>query len=255
MIEPPFIERRKNMESRSKVNKLFNQLKQIAEMPAENSLLAAWQNQIAARDIEKLHATDKPFVKESFLRQKAAVCVCFSGDHFSDASVLLTLRATHLPTHAGQVAFPGGTLEPQDEHDFVRAALRECREEVGFAPERSEVAGYFPPLPTFTGNFEVVPVLAFIPKDIFRPLLLSEEVALAEWVPVQKLIESRRTEEYTWKKVETRKKIDPEGYLEKSPEKPAVILAPYFMWGERKMWGLSAWIFDFILKRYDTMNP
>jgi 8-oxo-dGTP pyrophosphatase MutT (NUDIX family) len=207
------------MESRSKTNELFQQLKIISEMPTEKSIRPEWQ--------KFLNAGPPP-------RQRAAICICFSGNDFLNSSVLLTMRSSELPTHASQVAFPGGSIEPQDENDFIRAALRECSEEVGFSPKRSEVVGQLPSIPTFTGNFEVVPVLAAISHPIFPSLRLSDEVTVAEWVSVKTLTASRRDEKRVVEDIE--------------------VSTPYFMWGERKMWGLSAWIFDLILNRYDTIK-
>ncbi len=75
-------------------------------------------------------------------------------------SVLLTQRTAHLPTHAGQIAFPGGKV---DEHDQgVRAAaLRETHEEVGLHPRHVEVIGQLPVYTTGTG-FHVTPVVALV---------------------------------------------------------------------------------------------
>ena len=71
-------------------------------------------------------------------------------------SVLLTQRASHLKHHAGQVSFPGGSMEEHD--DDVRAtALRETQEEVGISPHEVDVIGYLKTMPTITG-FAVTPV-------------------------------------------------------------------------------------------------
>lgn len=79
-------------------------------------------------------------------------------------TVLLTRRSAHLPTHAGQIAFPGGKQDPADPSP-VHAALREAQEEVGLDVKRVEVLG---PLPLYrTGTaFEVTPVVALIPHDV-----------------------------------------------------------------------------------------
>ena len=50
-----------------------------------------------------------------------------------EATVLLTQRTSHLSSHAGQIAFPGGKIEPSDA-DAGFAALREAEEEIGLAP-------------------------------------------------------------------------------------------------------------------------
>jgi len=73
------------------------------------------------------------------------------------ARVLLTLRTDHLPSHAGQIAFPGGKIEASDA-DPVAAALREAAEEVGLSGK----VGVVGPLRTYLSRtgYRIVPVLA-----------------------------------------------------------------------------------------------
>lgn len=56
-------------------------------------------------------------------------------------SLLLTVRASHLRSHAGQISFPGGRIEPSDP-DAGCAALRETREEIGVDASRIEPIGF-----------------------------------------------------------------------------------------------------------------
>ena len=77
-----------------------------------------------------------------------------------DLDVLLLSRATTLRSHAGQVAFPGGRLDPDDDGP-VGAALREAVEETGLDPTGVEVLGTLDALPMPVSNHVVTPVLAW----------------------------------------------------------------------------------------------
>ncbi|MEO1718962.1 MAG: CoA pyrophosphatase [Pseudomonadota bacterium] len=75
-------------------------------------------------------------------------------------TILLTTRAAHLPAHAGQIAFPGGKLEPEDEGP-LDAALRETEEEIGLDRRFVTPLGYCDGYWTRTG-FRVTPVVALV---------------------------------------------------------------------------------------------
>lgn len=75
------------------------------------------------------------------------------------ATVLLTRRADTLASHTGQIAFPGGRLDPGE--DAVRAALREADEEVALNPDAVEVLGLSDAYETGTG-FLVTPVIGWL---------------------------------------------------------------------------------------------
>jgi 8-oxo-dGTP pyrophosphatase MutT (NUDIX family) len=74
-------------------------------------------------------------------------------------SVLLTLRTTKLSSHAGQVAFPGGRMEPGESAE--QAALRESWEEIGLGPALPKVTGRLPHHLTGTG-YRITPVVALL---------------------------------------------------------------------------------------------
>ncbi len=80
--------------------------------------------------------------------------------HDDGLSVLLTQRTAHLPTHAGQIAFPGGKVDTRDS-SVSAAALRETEEEVGLHPRHVEVIGHLPVYTTGSG-FHVTPVVALV---------------------------------------------------------------------------------------------
>jgi len=77
-----------------------------------------------------------------------------------DLDVLLLARATTLRSHAGQVAFPGGRIDPGDGGP-VEAALREAREETGLDPRGVDVLGALPEVPLAFSRHVVTPVLAW----------------------------------------------------------------------------------------------
>jgi len=78
-------------------------------------------------------------------------------------TVLLTQRAETLKDHAGQISFPGGRIEPEDQ-DAWHAALREAYEEIGLSARLVEFAGYLPDHHVITG-FRVTPVVGFVNPD------------------------------------------------------------------------------------------
>lgn len=79
------------------------------------------------------------------------------------ASMVLTRRTDDLPTHPGQVSFPGGRIEASDR-DPVAAALRETHEEIGIVPSAVTAIGYLDPYATITG-YRVTPVVALVDPD------------------------------------------------------------------------------------------
>lgn len=77
-----------------------------------------------------------------------------------EASLLLTVRSTHLRQHAGQISFPGGRVSLSDP-DLIATALREAEEEVGLAREFVEPLGFLGDQVVLTG-YRITPVVALV---------------------------------------------------------------------------------------------
>ncbi|NNE40455.1 MAG: CoA pyrophosphatase [Marinicaulis sp.] len=95
----------------------------------------------------------------SDIRRDAAVLVPVV-DRGDDAGVILTVRSSEMPSHAGQISFPGGKVEKNDENR-VATALREANEEIALDPNEVEIAGA---LGVHQGGlgFSVTPIVGFV---------------------------------------------------------------------------------------------
>jgi 8-oxo-dGTP pyrophosphatase MutT (NUDIX family) len=91
--------------------------------------------------------------------------------------LLFVLRSTELRQHPGQIAFPGGSAEP-DDADVVATALREAHEEVGIEPENVEVIGLLSPFSTVVSDRWLTPVVGF---ERAPSTLRTDHFEIAEW--------------------------------------------------------------------------
>jgi len=91
--------------------------------------------------------------------RESAVLIAF-GEVAGEPSLLLIQRAADMRNHAGQVAFPGGAVDPTDSGN-VAAALREATEEVGLDPSSVEIIRELPSIFIPVTGFVVAPVLAW----------------------------------------------------------------------------------------------
>ena len=132
------------------------------------------------------------------------------------AELILTKRSSRLKHHPGQIAFPGGKVDPGDDGP-VGAALRESWEEVGLPQDRVTVLGTLPQHETVTG-FLVTPVLGVVSGE-FTPVPEAGEVAEVFTVPLAHVTNAAnfRIERRRWRGEWRRYYAVPYG--------------PYYIWG------------------------
>ena len=115
---------------------------------------------LAAAPVELPLEGDLPELRASAHVDAAVLIAVTDRD---EPGLILTVRREHLRTHAGQVAFPGGRIDPGE--DAIAAAIREAHEEVLLPPHAVDVVGTIEPYRTVTG-YIVSPVLGVVPADL-----------------------------------------------------------------------------------------
>jgi 8-oxo-dGTP pyrophosphatase MutT (NUDIX family) len=142
--------------------------------------------------------------------------------------VLLTQRTAELKSHSGQVAFPGGRIDPTDESPLA-AALREADEEIGLDARFIDPIGYLDLYLTFSG-FRILPLVARVEPD-YAMTLNPGEVADAFEVPLQFLMTpgNHQRLKRDWKGIERQYYAMP--------------------FGERYIWGVTAGILRNLYER------
>jgi len=102
----------------------------------------------------------------------------------------MTKRALHLKIHAGEISFPGGVVETEDE-DLLCTALRETAEEIGEEVDPSQVIGCLPKVETRTG-FEITPFVAALQSPLKNIKASSDEVDEVLEIPLAPLLSTQQ---------------------------------------------------------------
>jgi 8-oxo-dGTP pyrophosphatase MutT (NUDIX family) len=182
----------------------------------------------AAADLPLRHRMARP----TATARRSAVLILF-GDGPIGPDVLLIEKATHLRSHAGQPAFPGGGVDPGDDYP-VGTALREAEEEAGIDPDGVRVLATLPELFLGPSDNLVVPVVAWWddPRDV--TVGDPHEVARVARVPLTDLIEPAN-----------RFRI----------RHPSGFIGPAFGVAGMVVWGFTAALLDAILEAAGLAQP
>jgi 8-oxo-dGTP pyrophosphatase MutT (NUDIX family) len=159
--------------------------------------------------------------------QAAVLVPLFTPEGSSGPHVVLTRRRADLRRHAGEISFPGGRRDAEDE-SLAHTALREAEEEIGLPREHVRLLGELPQVSTFATGYVIHPFVSSIPAGLeWRPS--AREVDAVLELPAAALRAGR-----------TRTRIERRGI---SFETDAYIV------GEHLIWGATARILELLLER------
>ncbi len=137
-----------------------------------------------------------------------------------DARVVYTVRKDDLADHAGQISFPGGSIESGDD-SLMETALREAEEEIDLSPELVEVVGELEEMYILPSNFRVSPFVGLLPPEA-EMVLAPDEVEEIFTVSLATLAANETFQKVLWRR-------DGRDYE-----------VPVFAIGGRNIWGATA---------------
>ncbi len=128
---------------------------------------------------------------------RAAAVLVPLYEEASDTHVVLIKRPETMPSHQGEIAFPGGGFDAAADPDLRATALREAYEEIGLAPDAVEVVAQLDGIGTVASRFTITPFVGFLDG---RPQLAPDarEVVRVLEVPLSELLDAEIYREERW---------------------------------------------------------
>jgi len=154
-----------------------------------------------------------------------------------DLHLVFIRRSDSVESHRGQVAFPGGRVDPTDI-TLLDTALREAHEEVGIEPHLVDVLGGFPTMSTVSSGIWVAPFVGLLKRPV-EYLIQQVEVAEVFEVPLRVLADARYRGLYEWR----RDKGGPSSNF------------PAIFYSGQTIWGLTLRITESLLDIMGTPRP
>ncbi|MEW4468357.1 CoA pyrophosphatase [Parasphingorhabdus sp. JC815] len=182
-------------------------------------------------DLDQSLLDERDLITDMNSLRSAAVLIAITDR--PDPGVILVQRPDYMRNHPGQIAFPGGKVDPGDK-DTTHAALREAQEEVSLDPALVDVIGPTDPYHSGSG-YNIQPIVGVIPPDL--PLVSCPE-EVDDWfeAPLDFIFDPKNHHAHVteWRGVERE-------YYE-------------INWQNRRIWGITAGIIVNLSKRLDWLS-
>ena len=208
----------------------------IARTAASESLIVTKHAQIEKlrRALHRSDPNDRP--PYDAVKRAAAVLVPIIQDG-DDLHLVFIRRSDAVESHRGQVAFPGGRVDPTDS-TLLHTALREAHEEVGIEPHLVDVLGGFPTMSTVSSGMQVAPFVGVLTQRVAYRI---QEVEVAEVfeVPLRVLADKAYRGVYEWRR---------------DKDRPSSNFPAIFYQGQT-IWGLTLGITENLLKIMGIPRP
>ncbi|MEM2160375.1 MAG: CoA pyrophosphatase [Candidatus Nitrosotenuis sp.] len=154
-----------------------------------------------------------PHLDDHNTKHAAVMIVIYDADH----KIIMTQKPLHMNQHAGEISFPGGKIDTNDEN-LLDTAIRETQEEIGLVVSKSDVIGQLKPVQTRNSGYTIIPFVAML--DQITSLQPNSEVDEILHIPIVPLLKTLTDDD--------------------DPEHRSLFEAYKLTYGDKLIWGASA---------------